>query len=48
MGLAVVHGIMTSHGGNITVESEKDLGTTFRVSFPGEESQITKGEKIVD
>ncbi len=34
MGLAVVHGIVKNHRGAITVHSEIDTGTTFRVYFP--------------
>jgi len=34
MGLAVVHGIVASHGGVITVESEVDRGSTFDVYLP--------------
>lgn len=34
MGLAVVHGIITSHGGIITVKSELLKGTTFTIYFP--------------
>ncbi len=34
MGLAVVHGIVQSHGGMITVESAPGEGTTFRICFP--------------
>ena len=34
MGLPVVHGIVKSHGGSITVSSTPDKGTTFDVFFP--------------
>ncbi len=34
MGLAIVHGIVTNHGGNITVESTPGEGTTFCVYLP--------------
>jgi CheY-like chemotaxis protein len=34
MGLAVVHGVVASHGGSITVESTVGGGTTFHVSLP--------------
>lgn len=34
MGLAVVHGIVASHGGAITVESVPGVGTTFAVYLP--------------
>jgi CheY-like chemotaxis protein len=34
LGLAVVHGIVKSHGGAITVSSHLDAGTTFDVFFP--------------
>ncbi len=34
MGLAVVHGIVKSHGGSITVESKKNKGSRFTVYFP--------------
>ena len=34
LGLAVVHGIVTSHGGTIGFETEAGKGTTFTVSLP--------------
>jgi len=34
MGLSVVHGIVTSHGGAISVKSDPGQGTTFHVYIP--------------
>lgn len=34
LGLSVVHGIVTSHGGSIKVDSRVGLGTTFEIQLP--------------
>jgi signal transduction histidine kinase/ActR/RegA family two-component response regulator len=47
MGLSVVHGIITSHGGNITVYSEPGRGSTFHVYLPLMEGVESKEEEIV-
>ncbi len=38
LGLSVVHGIIYSHNGEITVSSKENIGTEFIVSLPGIES----------
>jgi PAS domain S-box-containing protein len=44
MGLAMVHGIVKSYGGIVTVESEPGKGTAFDIYFPMMESEATKAE----
>jgi len=34
LGLATVHGVVTSHGGDVSFESEPGQGTTFRIRLP--------------
>jgi len=45
LGLAVVHGIVTSHGGKINVESNPGFGTSFNIYFP---INILKRQKEVE
>ena len=46
MGLSVVHGIVKSHSGDISVSSEPGKGTTFQVFFPYIESKPGPGIEI--
>ncbi|MFW6253629.1 MAG: PAS domain-containing hybrid sensor histidine kinase/response regulator [Chitinivibrionales bacterium] len=45
MGLAVVFGIVKNHGGNITVDSRRGVGTTFRVYLPVSGNTDTQDER---
>lgn len=47
MGLSMVHGIIQGQGGDITVESEVDKGSIFRVFLPVVQ-QETKVEQVVE
>jgi PAS domain S-box-containing protein len=42
LGLATVQGIITSHGGFITVESKLGLGTKFKIHLPAHEAASQK------
>ncbi|MCM8535182.1 MAG: response regulator [Lentisphaeraceae bacterium] len=44
MGLAVVHGIINQHSGNISVESTIGKGTTFHILLPSCEKAMEKTE----
>jgi len=48
MGLSVVHGILQSHQGAISVDSEPGKGTTFTVFFPVIEEEAVIESKSVD
>jgi len=44
LGLAVVHGIVASHGGTIKVDSACEKGTTFEIYLPLKNSRKTTGD----
>ena len=46
MGLAVVHGIVTGHGGDILVRSEKGKGATFFVFLPAVKKRMEPETRI--
>ncbi|WP_051554353.1 PAS domain S-box protein [Desulfobulbus elongatus] len=48
MGLAIVHGIVTSHHGFITCDSEIGRGTVFRIYFPVAEQATTYGLEYIE
>lgn len=48
MGLAVVHGIVKNHGGAITVLSEPEKGTIFRILFPKIETEFVPEKEITE
>lgn len=48
MGLAVIHGIIKSHGGDITVYSEVNKGTTFNVWLPCFEGETENKTEVYE
>ena len=47
MGLAVVHGIVNSYQGTLTVESEVGKGSTFKIYLPVIETEISAPAKAI-
>lgn len=47
MGLAVVHGIVQNHGGDIVVESRLGEGTCFSLYFPAYEVQVDEEAQLI-
>lgn len=43
LGLAIVKSIMALHGGAVSVESDQDRGTTFRLTFPDRAASANGG-----
>ena len=48
MGLAAVHGIVSSHGGVVKVDSQLERGTTFTIYFPLLQSHLSDCEQPKD
>jgi PAS domain S-box-containing protein len=48
LGLSVVHGIVTEHGGTIDVDTRVGAGTTFAVSLPSFSRDSTGGHTTVE
>lgn len=46
LGLAMVHGIVTGHGGAVTVRSEPGAGSAFHIFLPGMDREIVQEEEV--
>jgi CheY-like chemotaxis protein len=44
LGMSIVHGIITQHGGTIAVQSEPGSGTTFEIHLPSADHDVAVGE----
>jgi signal transduction histidine kinase len=44
LGLSVVYGIVTSHGGSIDVDSKVGQGTRIKIMLPFSDSAVSNGE----
>jgi CheY-like chemotaxis protein len=47
-GLGLCHGIVTALGGEITVESENDRGSVFRVALPAARSTVVQAPTVAE
>ena len=47
LGLAMVYGIIKAHKGHITVESELNKGTTFRIILPAHTCEADAGSRVM-
>jgi two-component system, cell cycle sensor histidine kinase and response regulator CckA len=48
LGLALVYGIVSNHGGGVAISSESGKGTSARVYFPAEKQMISQGTATED